>query len=204
MDFDSVETLAATLARLSAAQSSTNTVAPSQPAREENAQSRVRTSDLADQFQALRSELQSKEQALRERELDSEIRSSMGDKFDPDLVDYALSKVRANITWDDGAYSIVNSRGQVRYGEDGTPLTISSLVAEVAKTNPKLLRQSGGAQQTGSGLRGNSGMFGAAPEKMPDYATDPAGFSAWAARNGIGKNNGLKGMGISVRKFGDN
>jgi hypothetical protein len=201
VEFDSVETLAATLARLSAQQTA---VAPTQPTRsEETSQNRVRTSDLAEQFQSLRSELQSKEQALRERELDAEIRSAMGDKFDSDLVDYALSKVRSNITWEDGSYAIVNTRGQIRYGEDGAPLTISSLVAEVAKSNPKLLRQSGNAAQTGSGLRGNNGMFGGGPEKMPDYATDPAGFSAWAARNGIGKNNGLKGMGISVRKFGD-
>jgi hypothetical protein len=199
MDFDSVETLAATLARLSA-----TAVAPTQPTREETASSnRVRTSDLQEQFQSLRSELQAKEQTLRERELEGEIRTAMGDKFDGDLVDYALSKVKSNITWEDGAYSIVNSRGQIRYGEDGAPLTISSLVAEVAKANPKLLRQQGNPQQTGSGLRGNAGMFGGAPEKMPDYATDPAGFNAWAARNGLGKGNGLKMMGVSVRKFGD-
>jgi hypothetical protein len=164
----------------------------------ENRNNRITNSDLQEQFMSLKQELAGKEQALRERELDSEIRQAMGDRFDADLVDYALSKVRSNIRWDDGAYSIVNAKGQVRYGEDGNPLTIAGLVAEVARGNPKLLRQAASATQ-GSGLRPRQGMFGGEAEAMPDYATDPAGFNAWAQRNGLGKGTGLKGnFGVKV------
>lgn len=193
-EFESVDAMLAALARMSVQ----STVAPQQPVEVAPQKNRLTNTDLAEQFQSLKSELAQKEQALRERELDSEIRMAMGDRFDSDLVDYALSKVRANIQWQDGAYSIVNSKGQIRYDSDGNPMTIQSLVAEVAKSNPKLLRQAASATP-GSGLRPRQGMFGGEAETMPDYATDPAGFNAWAARNGLGKGTGLKGnFGVKV------
>ena len=127
----------------------------------------------------------------------SPIRGAMGDKFDGDLVDYALSKVRSNIQWEDGSYQIVNSKGQVRYGDDGTPLTIRGLVDEVAKGNPKLLKMAQSSIQ-GSGLRPQQGLFGGESEMMPDYSTDPAAFNAWANRSGLGRGVGLKGVGATV------
>lgn len=194
MEFESVEAMAAAFARLSAQSS----VAPQQPVTEQNLQNRrATTTDLQEQFVSLKQDLAKKEQALRERELDGEIRQAMGDKFDTDLVDYALSKVRANIQWDNGNYLIVNSKGQVRYGEDGSPLQISGLVDEVAKTNPKLLRMSQ-TSQSGSGLRPQQGMFGGESEMMPDYSKDPAAFNAWANRSGLGRGVGLKSVSAQV------
>jgi hypothetical protein len=195
MEFESVEALAAALARLSAQAQPQNNASAAQA---DTAQSkRLTTTDLHEQFVALRQDLNKKEQMLRERELDGEIRSAMGDRFDPDLVDYALTKVKNNIVWEDGTYAIVNSKGQIRYAEDGNPMSINHLVQEVAKSNPKLLKMATGAS-TGSGLRPREGMFGAEAEVMPDYITDPAGFNAWASRNGLGKGIGLKGVRASV------
>jgi hypothetical protein len=155
--------------------------------------------DLHEQFNKLQLDLAQKEQRLREKELDSDIQRFMGEKFDPDLIDYALSKIKSNIQWntDDGTYSIVNQKGQERYGSDGNPLTLNGLVNEVAKGNPKLLKQS--SQNSGSGLRPGQGSFaGEFGESVPDYTRDPAAFNAWAARNGLGKNVGLKGMGVTA------
>jgi hypothetical protein len=199
IEFDSVETLAATLARLTAQQAS---VAPNQPSQESNSR-RTTNSDLQEQFVNLKQDLHRKEQALRERELDSEIRTVMGDQFDSDLIDYALTKVRSNIQWEDGSYQIVNQKGQVRYGEDGNPMTIKGLVNEVAKGNPKLLKISQQSSSNGSGLRPRQGMFGGESEMMPDYATDPAGFNAWAQRNGLGRGIGLKGVSAQVFSTSD-
>lgn len=196
--FESVEAAVAYMARVSASQNVGGTAQPkveSQPK-----QSRTTTSDLHEQFQMLKNDLSKKEQMLREKELDGDIRSVMGDRFDTDLLDYALSKVKSNIQWDeDGTYSIVNSKGQVRYSSEGEPLTLRGLVDEVARGNPKLLKQN--TLQGGSGLRPGQGSFlGAVEESIPDYAKDPAAFNAWATRNGLGKNVGLKGVGVSVSK----
>jgi hypothetical protein len=194
MEFDSVEAMAAAFARLSAQQS----MAPVQPQSKETVQpKRTTNTDLHEQFQSLKQELSQKEQALRERELDGEIRGAMGDRFDSDLIDYALTKVRSNVQWEDGSYQIVNSKGQIRYGDDGNPLTIKGLVDEVAKGNPKLLRMAQGST-SGSGLRAQSGQFGGEAEAMPDYSQDPAAFNAWANRNGLGRGAGLKGVGAKV------
>jgi hypothetical protein len=192
MEFESVEAMMSALARLSA---QNNPVAPSKPV-EEPKSTRAGNTDLQEQFMALKQDLTRKEQALRERELESEIRSVMGDKFDADLLDYALTKVKGNIQWEDGAYAIVNSKGQVRYGDDGNPMTIKGLVDEVARGNPKLLRST--MQSTGSGLRPSVGMFGGDSESIPDYATNPDAFNAWAAKNGLGKGQGLKTVRASV------
>jgi hypothetical protein len=109
-----------------------------------------------------------------------------------------LNKVKSNIQWNNvGTYQITVSKGRERYGIDGSPLTINGLVSEVAQGNPKLLRQSSG--NSGSGLRPGQGSFaGALEEGIPDYTRDPAAFNAWASRNGLGKNVGLKGMRVSA------
>jgi len=195
--FESVEAAAAWAARVSAM--SAQSGGSAQPKVDsQSKQGRATNTDLQEQFQALQNKLSMQEQQLREKELDGDIRSAMGEKFDSDLLDYALSKVKSNIQWnDDGSYSIINNKGQQRYSQDGTPLSIRGLVEEVGKSNPKLLKQN--TLQGGSGLRPGQGQFAGAPDDaIPDYSRDPAAFNAWASRNGLGKNVGLKGVGVQV------
>lgn len=196
-NFTSVEDALAYVARTSAQQLGGNAQPVEQP-KQQQSSGRVTTNDLHERFNELQQNLARKEQALREKELDSDIQRAMGDRFDSDLLDYALNKVKNNIQWnDDGTYAIVNQKGQERYGTDGMPLTIQGLVEEVAKGNPKLLRQSN--SNSGSGLRPGQGSFtGAQDEAIPDYSRDPAAFNAWANRNGLGKGVGLKGLGVSA------
>ena len=193
--FDSVEAAIAWAARVGASQ---NVGGSEQPVEQPKQRTRTTNNDLQDQFAKLQQDLQLKEQRLREKELDADIQRVMGDRFDNDLLDYALTKVKGNIQWnDDGTYSIVNSKGQERYGVDGNPLTLNGLVDELAKSNPKLLKQS--LQTSGSGLRPGQGMFaGEVTDSMPDYSRDPAAFNAWAQRNGLGKKVGLKGMNVQA------
>jgi len=158
--------------------------------------------DLRDQFIKLQRDLAQKERALRMKELDSEILRNMGDRFDPDLQDYALQKIKNNLTFKrDGSYSIVNSKGQERYGMDGNPLNLKSLVEEIATGNPKLLKQNNLA--SGSGLRpGQQSFAGATPDAIPDYSKDPAAFNAWAQKMGLGKRIGLKGASVTATVSG--
>jgi hypothetical protein len=197
-NFESVEAALSFMARTSAQQTSGGNAQPVEQQNTDRRSNRVTTNDLHEQFNRLQQDLSMKEQKLRERDLDSEIQRAMGERFDSDLLDYALTKVKSNIEWyDDGTYAIVDNKGRERYGIDGSPLTINGLVNEVAQGNPKLLRQSSG--NSGSGLRpGQGGFAGALEEGIPDYTRDPAAFNAWAARNGLGKNVGLKGMKVSA------
>jgi hypothetical protein len=197
--FQSVEDALSYMARVGAQNNNAGNVQPSgQPKQQNVTNGRVTTNDLHEQFSKLQSDLAVKEQRLREKELDSDIQRAMGDRFDSDLVDYALNKVKNNIQWnDDGSYAIVNQKGQERYGSDGMPLTIQGLVQEVAVGNPKLLKQSN--SNSGSGLRPGQGSFtGALDEAVPDYSRDPAAFNAWANKNGLGKGIGLKGLSVSA------
>jgi hypothetical protein len=196
--FESVEAAAAWAARVSALQQLGGSAQPTVEPTQQHSKKSKPDNDLADQFMQLKTDLNRKEQMLREKELDGDIQRTMGDRFDPDLVDYALSKVRSNIQWnDDGTYSIVNTKGQERYNGEGMPFSIADLVEEVARGNPKLLKQN--TLRGGSGLRPGQGNFAGAPEDaMPDYSRDPAAFNAWATRSGLGKGVGLKGVGISV------
>lgn len=195
--FESVEAAIAYVARTSAQKTSVGNAQPA-PVVQPRSNSAEKGTDLHEQFNRLQQDLARKDQALRERDLDRDIMQSMGDRFDADLNDYALQKVKSNIRWnEDGSYSIVNSKGQERYGMDGQPLTISGLVEEVAKGNPKLLKNQG--LPSGSGLRpGNTHLAGGLEEAIPDYSKDPAAFNAWAQRNGLGKNIGLKKAGVSA------
>ena len=196
--FQSVEDALAFMARVGAQTNNGGNAQPVEKQQTQNSSGRVTTNDLHEQFSKLQNDLAVKEQRLREKELDSDIQRAMGDKFDSDLLDYALNKVKNNIQWnDDGSYAIVNSKGQERYGSDGNPLTIQGLVQEVAQGNPKLLKQSN--SNSGSGLRPGQGSFtGALEESIPDYSRDPTAFNAWANKNGLGKGVGLKGLGVSA------
>lgn len=195
--FESVEAAIAYMARTSAQKTSVGNEQPA-PVVSNRQSAKDKSSDLHEQFARLQQDLARKDQALRERDLDRDIMQVMGDRFDADLTEFAMQKVRTNIRWnDDGTYSIVNSKGQERYGMDGQPLTISGLVEEIAKGNPKLLKNQGLA--SGSGLRpGNIQYSGDMGEAIPDYSRDPAAFNAWAQRNGLGKNIGLKKAGVSA------
>ena len=154
--------------------------------------------DLRDQFMKLQRDLAQKERALRVKELDTEILRNMGDRFDNELQDYALQKIKSNLTLKrDGTYTITNSKGQERYGMDGNPLNLKSLIDEIAQGNPKLLKQNN--LSSGSGLRQGQQQFaGAVPDSIPDYSKDPAAFNSWAQKMGLGKRVGLKGAGVSA------
>jgi len=197
--FESVEAALSFMARTSAQQ--TQTGGSAQPMVEEQPQQRsgrLTTNDLQEQFSNLQKDLARKDQQIREKELDGDIQRAMGDRFDPDLLDYALTKVRSNIQWNnDGTYSILNNKGQERYGMDGNPLTIQGLVQEVAQGNPKLLKQNN--LSSGSGMRPGQGNFAGAPtDSIPDYSKDPAAFNQWAQKSGLGKNVGLRAMQVSA------
>ncbi|CAB4153385.1 hypothetical protein UFOVP623_14 [uncultured Caudovirales phage] len=196
--FESVEAAASWAARVSAMASQSGGSAQPKVDSQPRQGRKNSDSDLQEQFQALQNKLATQEHQLREKELDGDIRSAMGEKFDSDLLDYALTKVKSNIQWnDDGTYAIINTKGQQRYSQDGTPLSIRGLVEEVARSNPKLLKQN--TSNSGSGLRPGQGQFAGAPDDaIPDYTRDPAAFNAWAQRNGLGKNVGLKGVGVQV------
>tara|TARA_R110001632_G_scaffold180802_1_gene300923 strand:- start:1500 stop:2303 length:804 start_codon:yes stop_codon:yes gene_type:complete len=196
---DSVEDAVAFIAK-STAQSQLGGNA--QPVEQHQPQQRtqsVSNNDLQEQFAKLQSELSQKETALKGKELESDILQSMGDRFDSELSEYAIQKVKSNIQWnDDKTYSIVNTKGQERYGQDGAPLTIKDLVEEVATGNPKLLKQTT-STQSGSGLRPGASRFaGSDIEAMPDYSRDPAAFKAWQTKRGLGRGVGLKGSTVSV------
>ena len=198
--FESVEAALAYVARTANQKTGGN----AQPVESETPEPRMGrevvsdNTDLREQFAKLQRDLASKERALRQKELDSEILRNMGDKFDPDLTDYALQKVKSNIQWKrDGTYTIVNSKGQERYGMDGNPLTIAGLIKEVADGNPKLLKQTN--LSGGSGLRpGQSNFAGAPVDQIPSYDRDPAAFNQWAKSMGLGKGLGLKNLKVAA------
>jgi hypothetical protein len=200
-NFESVEAAIGYIARTANQQ---NTVGNAQPVDSEpTTDSRMgrdvgEETDLREQFMKLQRDLASKERALRTKELDNEILRTMGDRFDPDLQDYALQKIKNNLSFKrDGSYAIVNSKGQERYGMDGNPLTIQSLIEEVAQGNPKLLKQNN--LSSGSGLRpGQQSFAGATPDAIPSYERDPAAFNAWAQKMGLGKRVGLKSAGVTA------
>jgi len=204
-NFESVEAAIGYIARTANQQ---NTVGNAQPVDSEpTLESRMgrevgEETDLREQFMKLQRDLASKERALRTKELDNEILRTMGDRFDPDLQDYALQKIKNNLSFKrDGSYSIVNSKNQERYGMDGNPLTLSALIEEVAQGNPKLLKQNN--LSSGSGLRPGQQTFAGAPlDQIPDYSKDPAAFNAWAAKMGLGKGVGLKATKVSATVSG--
>ena len=198
--FESVEAALAYVARTSSAQVGGNEQPVEQQSQQSKRMGRPRgaENDLREQFQKLTTDLAKKEQALRQKELDTEILRNMSDKFDPDVQDYAMQKIKSNIQFaQDGSFKIVNQKGQERYGMDGNPLTLQGLIQEIAQGNPKLLKQSG--VSSGSGMRAGQGNFAGAPsDQMPNYATNPAEFNAWAAKMGLGKGVGLKGTKVSA------
>jgi hypothetical protein len=208
LEFNSVEDLISTLAELKTMTTRQSQAQPTSTAQhDENQQQqqpdgtrrpRVTGNDLQEQIQALKREMDLKEQRLRERELDSNIRSSLNDRFDPEFMDYTINRVKSQLVEQDGEWIVVNAKNQQRYNTAGEPMSVKELVDELAQSNPKLLRQQ--PQTTGSGLRPRQGFEGLPgdDEQIPDYTRDPAAFNAWAAKRGLGKNQGLKAVTASV------
>jgi hypothetical protein len=199
-NFESVEAALAYVARTSSQRGGNAQPVESEPAIESRMgrEAGDDSTDLRDQFMRLQRDLAQKDRALRMKELDTEILRNMGDRFDNDLQDYALQKIKSNLQFKrDGSYAIINQKGQERYGMDGNPLSLKGLVEEVAQGNPKLLKQNN--LSSGSGLRpGQSQFAGAPPDSIPDYSKDPAAFNAWAQKMGLGKRVGLKSAGVSA------
>jgi hypothetical protein len=135
---------------------------------------------------------------LRQKELDTAIRNAMGDRFDGSFTDYTIGELKRSLHDQDGEWIVVDGKQRQRYTADGLPMTVQNLIEELAQRNPKLLKQV--QLPGGSGLR-PQGAFDGSPgdgEIVPDYSKDPALFNAWAARRGLGKNSGLKGVTASV------
>ena len=199
-NFESVEAALAYVARTSSQRGGNAQPVESEPTENSRIGRDVGddSTDLRDQFMRLQRDLAQKDRALRMKELDTEILRNMGDRFDNDLQDYALQKIKSNLQFKrDGSYAIINQKGQERYGMDGNPLSLKGLVEEFAQGNPKLLKQN--SLSSGSGLRpGQSQFAGAPPDQIPDYSKDPAAFNAWAQKMGLGKRVGLKGAGVSA------
>ena len=196
---ESVEDAVAYIAKSTAQSQLGGSVKPVEQNQTQQQTRSVSNNDLQEQFQKLQSELSQKEVALKGKELESDIMQSMGDRFDSELSEYAMQKVKSNIQWnDDNTYSIVNAKGQERYGQDGELLTIKDLVEEVAKGNPKLLKQTS-STQSGSGLRpGQTRFAGSDLDAVPDYTKDPAAFKAWKTKHGFGRGGGLKMSGVTI------
>lgn len=144
------------------------------------------------QLAAMQEAMARKDQQLRERETESQIMGSLGDQFEPELQEFVVSKVKANIKWDGDRMTIVDTNGNPRYNLDnGQPLGIRDLVTEIGKQYPKTLKQS---QVPGSGPGMRSGGSTVSMNTVPDYASDPAAFALWAQANGLGKKNtGMRG-----------
>jgi hypothetical protein len=197
-DFNSVEDAVEFIARMQSRQTRDDNVQSVESKSEPVKSTSADENDLREQFAKLQRDLQQKERALMQKDIDSQIMQSMGDRFDQDLMDYALQKVKSNIKLkNDGTYAIINQKGQERYGMDGAPLSLKDLIDEVAQGNPKLLKQN--SISGGSGLRPGQGNFAGAPvDQVPDYSRDPAAFNAWAQSRGLGKGAGLKSAQVTA------
>jgi len=206
-EFQSMEDLISTVARLS--QQAQLAKAPAQPQgeTEEQKAKRVTANDLQDQLQAMKQQFEQQQLALRQKELDSSIRSAMGDKIDPAFSDYSINEIKRQLVEQDGEWIVVDSKNRQRYStETGAPFTVKELIEEMGRNNPKLLRQSL-APSGGSGLRPQGSMFDGMPgdgEFVPDYTKDPAAFEQWASRKGLTKNSGLKSIGVRVENSSPN
>ena len=197
-EFQSMEDLIATVARLSQGQNVQQSQPQSKGESQEEKQKRITATDLQDQLQAMKQQFEQQQSQLRQKELDNSIRNAMGDKFDSAFSDYTIGEIKKNLFEQDGEWLVVDGKNRQRYTGEGNPMTVRDLIEEMGRNNPKLLRQL--PQAGGSGLRPQSGMYDAPGdgEFVPDYSKDPAAFNAWANKRGLGKNAGLKGVTASV------
>lgn len=204
LEFQSMDDLISTVARLSQQAQVAQAQPKAQPQgeTEEQKQKRVTANDLQDQLQAMKQQFEQQQLALRQKELDGSIRSAMGDQFDPAFADYTISEIKRQLVEQDGEWIVVDGKNRQRYStETGAPFTVKELIEEMGRNNPKLLRQLA-QPKGGSGLRPQGAMFDGMPgdgEFVPDYTKDPAAFEQWASRKGLTKNTGLKSLGVNVQ-----
>ena len=175
-NLSSVEDAVAYIARSTAQSQLGGSVKPVEQNQTQQQTRSVSNNDLQEQFQSLQKQLSQKETALKSKELESDILQSMGDRFDSELSEYAMQKVKSNIQWnEDNTYSIINAKG-----------------------NPKLLKQTS-ATQSGSGLRpGQTRFAGSDLDAIPDFSRQPAEWKAWKQKNGLGIGVGLKSASVSI------
>jgi hypothetical protein len=91
---DSVEDAVAFIAKSTAQSQLGGNAQPVENVVPQQSLDRLANNDLQEQFQKLQAELSSKEKALKGKELESEILQSMGDRFDSDLQQYAVQKLK--------------------------------------------------------------------------------------------------------------
>jgi hypothetical protein len=199
-EFQSVEELYAFAATLK--NQSQPAPAQSQVKEEPESRGRTTTNELAEQIRAMQEAMAKKDQQLAQERMDNQLTRALGDKFDPDLQDAALHKIQNQIKLVDGIPTVVTSSGTQRYNDNGQPMTIDEVVNEVARANPKLLKQRPGSQTTGSGIRGVD-SFGSEYSNgdVPDYSVDPAAFKKWAQGQGLygeKTNSALAGMKLKI------
>jgi len=95
------------------------------------------------------------------------------------------SLLRRNIRLsEDGKAEVVDDKGAIRYSDDGTPLTVSSLVGEFLTTNPHFVK----ASQGGAGSAGNVGGNTLKPKSVGDM--NPAEYAEHRSKIGRGRVTG--------------
>jgi len=96
------------------------------------------------------------------------------------------SLLRRNIRLsEDGKAEVLDDSGAVRYSDDGTPLTVSSLVGEFLTTNPHFVK----ATQGGAGSAGNVGGNTLKPKSVGDMSA--AEYAEHRKKIGRGKAGGF-------------
>ena len=95
------------------------------------------------------------------------------------------SLLRNNIRLsDEGKAEVLDDTGAIRYSDDGSPLTVSSLVNEFLTTNPHFVK----ATQGGAGSAGNVGGNTLKPKSVGDMSS--AEYAEHRNKVGRGRNTG--------------
>ena len=95
------------------------------------------------------------------------------------------SLLRNNIRLsDEGKAEVLDDAGAIRYSDDGSPLTVSSLVNEFLTTNPHFVK----ASQGGAGSAGNVGGNTLKPKSVGEMSS--AEYAEHRNKVGRGRNTG--------------
>jgi len=106
--------------------------------------------------------------------------ASKNNAVSPDQV-VALLKNKVKLA-DDGSVEVLDDSGTARYTDDGTPMTVNSLVSDFLTANPHFVRASSG----GTGSQGAAGGSTQKPTSVADMLAnwDAGGRAAFAAMKG--------------------
>ena len=106
--------------------------------------------------------------------------ASKNNAVSPDQV-VALLKNKVKLA-DDGSVEVLDDKGTARYTDDGTPMTVDSLVSDFLTANPHFVRASSG----GTGSQGAAGGSTQKPMSVADMLAnwDSGGRAAFAATKG--------------------